>query len=111
MFCDIVEKMVKQYKDEINLVMCISNMVDTNGFESMINFAFYPGKGEDPVESKIHSAFLSRVGQLMSDWAKEGFKNSSNPAVVRKPYMFESDDEYYGFEPEPLECSINKNKK
>ncbi len=110
-FCEIVEKMAKQYQSEIELVMCISNMVDTNGFESMINFAFYPGKGENPVESKVHSAFLSRVGRLMNDWAKEGFKNSSNPASIRKPHVFESEDEYYGFEPKPLSCSIKKNKK
>lgn len=107
-FCDIVEKMAKQYQDEINLVMCISNMVDTNGFESMVNFAFHPGKGKNPVESKIHSAFLSRVGLLMNDWAKEGFKNSINPAVIRKPYFFESKGQHFGFEPAPLECSMKK---
>ena len=111
LFCDIVEKMAKQYQAEIDLVMCVSNMVNTNGFESMVNFAFYPGKGKNTVESKIHAAFLSRVGYLMNDWAKEGFKNSSNPAIIRKPYVFESGGEYYGFEPEPLTCSINENKK
>jgi hypothetical protein len=110
-FCQIVEKMVRQYKSEIDLVMCISNMVHTNGFESMNNFKFYPGKGENPVEDKIHSAFLNKVGNLMNDWGKEGFKSSSNPAAIIKPYVFEDQGEYYGFEPEILKCSVNKNKK
>lgn len=110
-FCQIVEKMSQKYQSEINLVMCISNMVNTNGFESMINFEFYPGKGENSVESKVHSAFLSQVMKLMNDWAKEGFKNSSNPAEIRKPYIFENDGEYYGFEPKSLECSANKRKE
>jgi len=107
-FCEIVEKMASKYPDDISLVMCISNLVDTNGFESMINFHFYPGNGLNETEGKIHSAFLSEMGTHMTEWARAGFMNSPKPAVIRKPNVFEKDDEYFGYVPEPLKCSINK---
>ena len=109
-FCQIVEKMASKYQAEIDLVICISNMVDTNGIESMINFEFYPNVVKNEIESRIHDAFLGHVGELMDKWAKEGFKHSSKPAIIRKPYVFEDNGEYYGFMPEPLRCSMNKNK-
>ncbi len=110
-FCQIVERMVGKYKSEIDLVMCISNMVHTNGFESINYFKFYPGKGYNSVEDKIRSAFFSKAMKLMNDWRRGGYRNSSNPAEIIKPYAFEDQGEYYGFEPEILKCSVNKNKK
>ncbi len=108
LFCQIVEKMAAKYSDYISLVMCISNMVDTNGYESIINFHFYPGSGVNETECRIHSAFMSEIGAHITEWSRAGFKNSQNPAVIRKPNVFERDGEYFGYVPDPLECSINK---
>lgn len=108
MFCDIVEKMSFKYSGDISLVMCISSMVDTNGFESMVNYHFYPGTGVCEVESKIHSAFMTQVMKLMTSWSRNYYGESSNPTVIRKPNIFEVNNELMGYLPKPYKSSIDK---
>jgi hypothetical protein len=105
-FAEAVERFSQKDSKQISLVVCISNMVLTIGFDSTTYFYFHPEHSHNETVDKLHQAFMNEVGNLMTSWGRGGFGLPEVPASTLKPIFFEEDRKTYGVVPRRHKSSI-----
>jgi len=105
-FADAVERFSQKDSKQISLVVCMSNMVLTNGFDATTYFHFYPEHSDNETVDKLYHAFMNEVGNLMTSWGRSGFGKSEVPASTLKPILFDEEGKTYGVVPPRHESSI-----
>ncbi|HEA68175.1 MAG TPA: hypothetical protein ENI07_15340 [Desulfobacterales bacterium] len=91
-------------------VVLISSWTITNGFDSVVNFAFSPHKPDDGSLGKLYESFWQNINELMNEWAKTGFMPQKNQQDPMKPVSFEHENQVYTFSVPKIESSIPKPK-
>jgi len=105
-FADAVERFCKKDSKQISLVVCVSNMALTNGFDSTTHFHFHPNHSANETIDKLHNAFMNEVENLMTSWGRAGFRQSEIAVCTLKPVTFEKEGQVYGVVPLLHESSL-----
>jgi hypothetical protein len=92
----------------LRTVVCISAWTITNGFDSVVNFAFEPHQPRDEHISKLKDAFWDETNRLMTDWGRAGFAIPENQAEALRPIVFETGDGRFSLVPPKLESSLER---
>lgn len=98
-FEEQAERCAKHDSKQIACVICISVWLVTNGFDSIINFKFYPSPSENPTVEKLAKAFLKREEEWMTDFARSGFLPPVEATQPMKPVAFERNGIIFSFAP------------
>jgi hypothetical protein len=97
LFEDLVERYAAK-RPHIECCICISAWVLTNGFDWQIQFKFHPTDSSEPVIQKLSAAFSVVTDEMMTEWARSGFK-SKRPLMPLKPIAFEIAGRTFFWEP------------
>lgn len=89
LFERIVERYSKRYSSQIDIAICISVWVLTNGLEWKIYFRFHPLDPPDPAIRRIEDAFSACRDKYMRRWAQTGFVPDKNAICPVKPIAFD----------------------
>ena len=100
-FEKLVERYAAKYPAEIGFCICISAWVLTNGFDWQILFSFHPLESPHPIVKKVSNAFSAVTNELMTEWARSGFK-ARRPVMPLKPIAFEIAGRSFSWEPERI---------
>lgn len=100
-----------KYTSSVEYVVIISSWTITNGFDSMVKFAFSPHEPDDESIEKLHTSFWKNINELMEEWARTGFMPQNNQQYPMKPISFELEDKHYIFGVPKIESSVPKPNK
>lgn len=92
---EVLAKVAADYiarSSTISIAVCISAWTVTNGFDTVVNFAFDPHEGGDPAVGRLREAFWSEIDVLMTEWGRSGFGMPSDVAEPRRPIVFETEE-------------------
>ena len=95
----LVERYAAKDSSQIEYCICISAWVLTNGFDWDIQFKFYPEESPEPVIDVLKAAFGPSVDELMTAWARNGFRPTRESLLPVKPVAFDIAGRTFAWEP------------
>ena len=91
LFERLVERYAKKDSRQIGAIVCISVWLITNGFDTNMNFKFYPKTSTNRTVEKIGNVFMEYVNEWMTEFARSGFTPAGLVTDPLKPIAFEQD--------------------
>jgi len=96
------ERCAKKDSTQIEVVVCISVWLLTNGFDTTMNFQFYPNESTNSTIQKLKKAFWERENEWMTEFARSGFMPTGGTTTPMQAVAFERDGIYFSFLPPQL---------
>jgi hypothetical protein len=84
-----VQRFASKDTKQIELVICVSTWFLTNGFDSSINFQFFPKESVHPTIVKFQTAFWECVEEWMTEFGRGGFQVTGESQSPLQPISFE----------------------
>lgn len=109
LFDELVNHYSAKDTKQIDIVLCISSWLVTNGFESEVHFAFTPDEGGCEVVTAIRDSFWTGIGELMTLWAREGFLQTGEMLDPSEPIAFSKGGVNYSTEPVTLPSELDQS--
>jgi len=98
-FEEQAKRCAKQDSTQIECVICVSVWLLTNGFDSIMNFKFYPESPQNKTVERLAKAFWEREDEWMTEFARSGFLLPSEATEPMKAIAFERDGIIFSFVP------------
>lgn len=111
LFSAIVNRYCMKDTQQVDFSISISSWLLTNGFESEAFFAFDPQEGGCNVIEAIREAFWSRINNMMTEWARGGFKDDGEMLQPVEPIAFRNDGMNFSTQHPQLPSELDKEWK
>jgi hypothetical protein len=111
LFEHCVERYARKDSNQFKAIVCISTWALSNGFESMMYYAFYPPNPKIEVVEKLRVAFAKRFEVAMTSLITGNLPPSQEMANPLKPIVFNAEGFDLYWEPPVLPKSWIKEKE
>jgi hypothetical protein len=111
MFEKCVERYARKDSRQFETIICISTWTLSNGFESMMYYAFYPPDSRIHVVEKLRVAFGKRFGEAMTQLITGNLPPCQEMGSPLKPVVFNAEGFDAYWEPPVLPKSWIKGNK
>ena len=88
-FEHLVQRFVKKDTSQISEVICISSWLVSNGFDSVVNFSYWPGEAASDAGKRIRAAYDAQVEECMTEFMRSGMRVEGKPLEPLGPIAFE----------------------
>jgi len=89
----------KKDSSQFEFVITLTAGFTTDGFNSCLNFRFFPSPQTNQVETVLADAFNSNVGSFMTEWGRSGFELPEKAAPILSPVTFVRDGRRFTYYP------------
>lgn len=111
LFEHCVGRYAKKDSSQFKAIVCISTWALSNGFESMMYYAFYPPNPKINVVEKLRIAFAKRFEEAMTNLITGNLPQFQKMGQPLKPIVFNAEGFDLYWEPPTLPKSWIKDKK
>jgi hypothetical protein len=102
LFTTLVSRYAVKDTSEVRVLACVTSALLTNGFDTQVVFAFDPQRSNDPTVTKLHKAFMERVGEMMDAHMRSGMQRTEEMMSPLRPISFESEGVTFAMVPPSL---------
>jgi hypothetical protein len=101
-FEELVEHSARHDTSQLDLAVCVTAGYTTDGFNSWLNFKFYPQESRNDLEERLSAAFGDVVGEFMTEWGRGGFAQPATPAPLPAVIVFTHEGKTFRYFPPNL---------
>jgi hypothetical protein len=106
---DVLVRIASNYVAQSNTIttaVCISAWTVTNGFDTVLSFAFHPLRGGPRPVVKLRNTFWAEVQRSMTEWGRDGFKSAAPTSDPLRPIVFEIQSGLFSLVPSKPPTSV-----